>query len=226
MTALPTKTADKGFTLIELSISLLIIGLLSSGLIVGLAAQRSISDAQLAQKQLDEIREVLIGFALSNGRLPCPAKATLSSTDAQAGREDCSLQHGVVPWVSLSIQESDPWSNRFTYYASDRFTGALPSGGSASFTLETVGNANLLDSNGKTLAADLPAVIVSHGRNSAGAYNSSGMHISGANSEENENADADLTFIMHTPTPSFDDQVSWLIPSVLKSRMVSAGKPP
>jgi len=215
-----------GFTLIELSISLLIIGLLSSGLFAGIVAQRSMAEIQAADQQLDHIREVLLGYALSNGRLPCPAKPQLARTETAAGIEDCSLQHGVLPWITLSIQEADPWGQRFTYFASNRFTGTLISSSNASFTLDTLGNANVLESSGKTIASELPAVIVSHGRNAAGAYNPQGTHLSGATGEENENADADLTFISHTPTPDFDDRLIWINPSVLKSRMVAAGKLP
>lgn len=226
MIASPSRKRVAGFSLLELSISLLIVSLLSSGLLLSLAAQRDIADTQAAQQQLEEIRETLTGFALSYGRLPCPARAQLAHTEMQAGREDCSLQHGVIPWVTLGLPENDPWGNRVTYYASDRFTATPLNGSQAGFSLETLGNANILDSSGKTLASELPAVIVSHGRNAAGAYNSNGMPLPGASGEEGENADADLTFIAHTPTPTFDDQVSWLIPSLLKSRMVSAGKLP
>lgn len=226
MTASPTKPRSTGFTLLELSISLLIIGLLSSGLLVGLAAQRDQADNQNARQQLEEIRETLLGYALSNGRLPCPARATLASNHENAGKEDCSLQHGVLPWATLALPETDPWGQRFTYYASTVFTGAIPTGGNASFSLDSIGNANIYDSNGKRLASDLPTVILSHGQHAAGAYNADGKQLAGASGEEKENADADLTFIQHNPTPDFDDQVTWIIPSLLKSRMVSAGKLP
>lgn len=226
MTGSLSSIVNRGFTLIELSICLLVIGLLSSGLLQGLSARQEIAEVQATQKQLDEIREVLIGFAIANGRLPCPAKPQLASTEALAGIEDCTLQHGVIPWASLAIQESDSWASRFTYYASNRFTGPIPEGGNASFTLDTTGNANIYDSSGKVLASDLPAVIISHGRHAAGAFNSQGIRISGANGEENENADGDLTFVAHTTTPAFDDLSNWINPSLLKARMVSAGKLP
>lgn len=230
MTASPTEprraAGAGGFTLVELTIVLLIISLLSSGLFVSLSAQRSIAEQQAARQQLEEIRETLLGFALANGRLPCPARPQLAASDAQAGQEDCTLQHGVIPWVTLAIQETDPWGNRLAYYASTRFTAALAVGATASFTLDTLGNANILDSAGKTLAADLPAVVVCHGGNARGAFLSNGAQIAGASGEENENADADLTFIAHSPTPNFDDTVTWIIPSILKSRLVSAGKLP
>ena len=225
MTALPTRPST-GFTLLELAISLLIIGLLSSGLLAGISSQRLINETQTADRQLELIRETLYGFALVNGRLPCPAHPTLNSSDAAAGQEDCSLQHGVVPWVTLAMQENDPWGKRFTYYASDRFTTLPAAGSHAGFTLDTVGNANILDGSGKTIAADLPAIIVCHGRNGAGAYTPLGLRQAGASGEEAENADADLSFIKHTPGPLFDDQVIWINPAILKARLVAAGKLP
>lgn len=226
MTASPIKGPSGGFTLLEMSLCLFIFGLLSSGLLISLSAQRSMAEIQAAEKQLAEIREVIIGFALTHGRLPCPAKPELPAPNIAPGLEDCSLQHGVLPWVTLAIQESDPWDNRFTYYASNRFTAPLPAGSNASFTLETAGNANILDGTGKTIASDLPLVIISHGRNAAGAYNRQGVQLPAGSSEEKENADADLTFIAHLATPTFDDLVIWINPSVLNSRMVAAGKLP
>ena len=54
----------------------------------------------------------------------------------------------------------------------------------------------------------------------------SGSQIPGAAGDEAENADNDLTFVSRTPSDSFDDFVAWVIPSVLKSRLVAVGKLP
>jgi prepilin-type N-terminal cleavage/methylation domain-containing protein len=203
----------RGFTLLELSLCLLIIGLLGSGLLLSLNTQRDLADLQAAQRQLDESRESLLAFALVNGRLPCPARPTLASSEASAGLEDCALQHGVLPWRSLALLEADPWGNRLTYYASERFSATIPAGSNASFTLETLGNASIYDHNARTLASELPAIIICHGRQASGAFTPEGRQISGAQGEEYENSDADLTFISHPP-------------NVLKARLVTAGKLP
>ena len=79
---------------------------------------------------------------------------------------------------------------------------------------------------GASVASDLPAVIVSHGKRGAGAFTPSGGQVPGAAGDEGENADNDLTFVAHTPNDSFDDLLTWVIPSVLKSRMVAVGKLP
>ena len=74
----PSKSSrrDKGFTLVELAIVLVIVALLTSGLLLGVSAQRNAAENIDAQRQLENIREALTGFALSRGRLPCPALPT------------------------------------------------------------------------------------------------------------------------------------------------------
>ena len=63
---------QQGFSVIELAVAVLILTLLLGSILVPLATQveqRKVSDTR---KALDEIREALIGFAIINGRLPCP----------------------------------------------------------------------------------------------------------------------------------------------------------
>jgi prepilin-type N-terminal cleavage/methylation domain-containing protein len=227
--------AQQGFSLVELTVVLVIVALLSSGLMLGLSAQRDANNYQEAQRQLDSAKEALLGFAITNGRLPCPATPTLAGTDIKSGLEDrpdansvCNRSHGVLPWAALGIPETDSWGQRLTYYAHSNFTGPVAAGALASFTLDTLGNANIKDAaaSGYDIASALPAVIVSHGSRGIGGYQNSGVQLPGAAGEEAENADADLTFIAHTPTDSFDDLVTWIIPTVLKSRMVAVGKLP
>lgn len=219
-----------GFSLIELAVVLGIVALLSSGLIQGLASQRNYAGQRDAQLQLNGAVETLLAFAMLNGRLPCPAKAPLPGNDPAAGREDCSLTggHGVLPWVTLGLAESDPWGRRLSYYAQPQFTAAVAPEAHAAFSLETPGNARIRETlnAGHDIAADLPAVIVSHGPRGGGAYLPQGLRVDEGSSEENENADADLIFIAHPPSPDFDDQVAWIIPSLLKSRLVAVGKLP
>ncbi|MBK9572503.1 MAG: prepilin-type N-terminal cleavage/methylation domain-containing protein [Rhodoferax sp.] len=70
-----------GFTLIEMAIALLIMGLLLGGGLTVLSAQIEQQRFKDTERLLVEAREAVIGFALANGRMPCPASAT------SAGRE-------------------------------------------------------------------------------------------------------------------------------------------
>jgi len=226
---------NKGFTLVELAIVLVIVALLASGLMMGMTAQRTSAENTDAQRQLENIREALLGYAMANGRLPCPANPALTSADATVGTEDrpnasspCNRIYGVVPWVALSLPETDPWGRRFTYFANASFTAPLPAGALASFTLSTTGNANIKDSaaSGSNLASNLPAVVISHGSNGLGAWQTNGVQLGGAAGNELENANSTLTFVAHTPTNDFDDLVVWIVPSILNARMVAAGRLP
>jgi prepilin-type N-terminal cleavage/methylation domain-containing protein len=237
------KPASKnGFTLVEMAIVLMIVGLLLGGLLVPLSAQmdqRNISDTQ---KAMSEIKEALIGYALANGRLPCPAKPTIATGTTNAGVADCTLTTGVVPWATLGVNETDAWGDRYTYRVTSDFTDAISNstyGGctpspiptQASFGLCSVGNLNVLSaaSGGVTISGSVPAVVISHGKNRAGAYTPQGTQVAvGSNADEQENSDgtADNNYVSHTLTSTFDDLVVWISLNILDNRMVAAGKLP
>lgn len=236
-----------GFTLLEIAIVLAIVALLLGGLLPTISGQIERQHNSETRKQLDEIQEALIGFALSNGRLPCPADGTIATGQANAGVEDynvstntCNIAGGVVPWATLGVNETDAWGRRFTYRVDTNFADAisLNTYGSSctpgtpptqsSFALCSDGNLTVLSaaSGGTNVAINIPAVIVSHGRNGYGAYLPDGSQIAGASGDENENANNDNNFVSHDPTPTFDDLVVWISPNVLMNRMVTAGKLP
>lgn len=171
---------------------------------------------QIAQTMtlLNEAREALIGFALANGQLPCPAAATTVSGAAGAGLAPapgalgCANLAGVLPWATLGVSETDAWGNRFTYRVSQVFTDAAPT-----FTLSSVGDMGIgADSN-------VPAVVISHGKNGNGAYSMQGGQLAlGADVDEQDNqltgaggaSTANTTFVSKTATATFDDLASWL----------------
>ena len=219
---------QQGFTLVELAIVLVIVALLTSGLMMGMTAQRKSAENSDAQRQLDNIREALLGFAMAKGRLPCPADPALNAgiedkpdEYSQCNRVDIAKNgiFGVIPWATLGLPESDPWGRRFPYYVKADFTkptiGIL-----SSFDLKTVGNADIKNTvtpppNTIIIASNLPAVIVSHGSNGVGT-----------SGDELENANSTVTFVSRTPSADFDDLVTWIAPGILMAKMVAAGRLP
>ncbi len=244
----------RGFTLTELAIVLIIVGLLLGSLFVPLATQTEIRYRSDTDKALVDIREALLGFAIANGRLPCPARANAVPGDADAGLEPtpivaagCANLAGVLPWATLGVPEGDPWGNRYTYRISQEFTRQPPQVGfnggatcpaqtaNAGFALCSQGDMTVLNTGGgSTVSSTVPAVVLSHGKNGNGAYNTQGNQMAvGADADELDNQltgggtnTANLVFISKTPTPTFDDIVIWISPNILFNRMVSAGKLP
>lgn len=221
-----------GFTLVELSIVMLIVGILMTAVLMPLSMQLELRRYADTKKAMDEINQALIGFVLVNGRLPCPASRTLANGVATAGTEllsgnVCTSYTGVIPWVTLSVRETDEWGGRFSYRVSSVFADALlaatygctPSVNptQSSFALCASGDMRV---QGRTTAKAtydmtnlaLPAVYVSHGKNGYGAYGSQGTLIAAvpaANADETTNASsATIAFISREKTnassPCFD----------------------
>jgi len=148
---------------------------------------------------------------------------------------------GVLPWATLGLLETDAWGNRYTYQVSNMFARgvnpvetlfgasctptATPT--NAAFALCTPGAIGLLTaaSGGTTLAATVPAIVVSHGGNALGAYNKTGTKLTSATAgtDEAENSNGDATFVSNT---IIDDRLIWIAAPQLMSRMMTAGKLP
>jgi hypothetical protein len=76
------------------------------------------------------------------------------------------------------------------------------------------------------MAANVPAVVVSHGKNGFGAFTTAGAQLGGAAGDELENANGDGNFVGKEMGNGFDDLVAWISPNLLLNRMVSAGRLP
>ncbi|MFZ5557919.1 MAG: type II secretion system protein [Pseudomonadota bacterium] len=239
------RRGERGFTLIELAVVMLILGILLGGLLVPLSTQIEQRRITETQRALNDAREALLGFAMANGRLPCPADPVVASGSTNAGKERVSCttgsdMHGVLPWATLGLPETDAWGRRFTYrvtgiYAdlpTSNTTGCADTPMQSSYALCSEGDihvcaASPCDSTSPPFLADvLPVVMVSHGKNGAGAWLSTGAQLAGAAGDEAENSDVDRYFISHPQTPGFDDLVVWIPNSILKSRTVAAARLP
>jgi prepilin-type N-terminal cleavage/methylation domain-containing protein len=230
----------RGFTLVELAITMGIIALLLGMIMVPLGTQVDQQRYAEVQRQLEIIRDALVGFAIANGRLPCPATATTPTTTAGSGVElgtctSAATAEGVIPWTTLGVPETDAWGRRFTYRVTSCFADALPgaplapcvAAGTALSSFLITENGDITVTNGTTnIATNIPAMVVSHGKNGAGGYQSDGSRVAVGSGNELENANANTTFVSRFNAPDFDDVLIWVSPNVLKSRMVASGRLP
>jgi prepilin-type N-terminal cleavage/methylation domain-containing protein len=219
-----------GFTLVELAVVLAIFGLLLGIMVIPLGTQVDQQRYAEAQRQLNAVHEALLGFAIANGRLPCPANPAVASGVAGAGTENkpgaaCAVGEGVLPWATLGVPELDPWGLRLTYRVALNFADDPGAGMQASFLITDAGNIVITD-GAVNIAAGIPAVVVSHGKNGLGAFRPDGTQVPNAAGNELENANANITFVSRLPAPNFDDVLVWVSPNVLKTRLVAANRLP
>ena len=121
-----------GFTLAELAVSLVIISLLLGGMLAMVTAQTEQRKWNDTQSGLEAARDALIGFAVANRRLPCPAtcanppQCTAGSLGDEApagGLTPCTSSYGgFLPARTLGFQPIDAqgfaldaWGNRIRY---------------------------------------------------------------------------------------------------------------
>lgn len=235
---------------------LLIVALLLGGLVPTLSSQIEQRQISETSKQLDEIQQALIGYAVINGRLPCPASSSSNGVESPTtGTGICDHNYdGYVPAATLGLSGTDSsgfavdsWGNRI-HYAVTAWSGntyTVPNGMSTKGISSLTPLPDLLvcssalpatgitgSSCGATTNAltsnGVPVVIFSTGKN--GAQGPAG--IDEAANLDGTNANNNITFVSHTPSASggaggeFDHIVIWISPNTLINRMVTAGQLP
>ncbi len=200
------KKQQAGFSLIELAIVLLIVGLLLGGLIPTISSQVEQQRINETRKQLEEIKQALTGFVIANGRLPCAD--TNADGEENSPCTTAATAEGLLPWKSLGVTEQDAWQQVWRYRADQNF--------SKTFKLTTGFTDNLIVQNNAGTAltsfTERPiAIVYSLGKN---------LVADGQNASYNETYQSDV------PSTTFDDIAVWLSRPVLFNRMVKAGKLP
>lgn len=237
--AVPQRlTFARGFTLAEMAVVLVIVALLIAGMVLPLSAQQDIRARQDTERTLKDIQEALLGFAVTNGRLPCPATLASNGFETPVGgvcacvSPDCFLPAatlGIAPINSVG-QALDGWQNPIRYAVTSANTSAFTTvngmknawGGGLSPDLEICA----LAACAPPLASNAVAVIWSTGKNTFQG-GTSADEIENPNPNTGANPDPTANrFVSRTSGDDFDDVVVWLSPNILYNRMISAGKLP
>lgn len=96
-----------------MAVVIMLIGLVLGGLFVPMSAQIDMQAFRQTNTSLDEIKEALIGYAMVNGRLPCPALSTSSGLEQPVGGGACTAKIGsdfavgYLPAATLGITPTD-----------------------------------------------------------------------------------------------------------------------
>ncbi len=250
------RRSHRGFTLVEMAMVLAIIALLLAGLLPTISSQIEQQQLTETRKQMNDIQQALLGFAIINGRLPCPASSVSNGIESPVGGGSCTnFFDGFIPAATLGLSTRntqglalDAWGNPIRY-AVTSWTSTNPAlsnvytstNGMATVGLSSL-NPNLLVcstatgisasscASGSALTADpgVPVVLYSLGKN--GGYGGTGT-----DETKNPNPNStnnDRTFVSHTITSAtstngeFDDIVVWISNPLLLNHMVAAGRLP
>jgi prepilin-type N-terminal cleavage/methylation domain-containing protein len=233
--------SQRGFTLVELAIVMFVVALLLGGMLLPLSAQQDIRARQETDKALSDIRDALLGFAITNGRLPRPAASATDGAEAAATCADDAACSGFIPWAALGSAKLDGWGKLIRY-------SVTPAYANAPITLSTVANRTVQTRDAAGTAVYLagspsctistqcvPAVIFSQGKSRWGTTEA-GLALadgSATNADEDANNVGPVNYFSRSPTDNtaaaggeFDDSVLWLSGNTLFNRMVAAGKLP
>lgn len=223
---------QRGFTLIELALSLLIIGMILGAITVPFITQIKTRQYESTQKQLNETREAIMGFAAINGRLPRPAVSATNGAEVASCATETTCT-GFIPWVTLGVQKLDPYGKIIRYSVTPAYTNT--------FSLATAGTKTIMERMPNSpfslvsLSSGVPAIVYSHGASSwgTGETGAAMADLSTTNADEDLNQTAVLAFVCRPLVENpdavggeFDDVCAWISRSALAGKMISAGKLP
>ncbi len=224
----PYGKSSHGFSLVEMAIVLAIVALLLGGLLPTITSQMEQQRRSETRRQLAEIQQALLGFAIINGRLPCPTTEpdpsnAIYGQEPAAGCPGDPSAEGYLPWKSLGVLETDawgsrrgntadPWNGYWRYRVDRNFASAV-----AMTTTFSTDALTISDTAGSSLTStgERPiAIVFSTGPDlAANGLNAAFEPTSG-------------TYQSDVPSVSFDDILVWNSRPQLFNRLVMAGKLP
>ncbi|MEN9461641.1 MAG: hypothetical protein RIS84_1661 [Pseudomonadota bacterium] len=239
------KQPAGGFTLVELAMSLLVIGLLMGTLILPVTGQLNARAISETEKTMDNIKEALIGYAVMNSKLPCPAAVVSNPAANDFGTSQSILcgQEGFLPWAELGIGKvTDAWGFPIRYRVDSNYTVANTATG-LPLDLKTTDKINVthdyvlpptyqpvnkpLVSSEADNSSKIIVVLLSYGNDQT----PNGTQEQQKNgTTPYENADGNAIYVLNDNVKggdadkNFDDIVMWLPKTTLLARLAAANR--
>jgi prepilin-type N-terminal cleavage/methylation domain-containing protein len=199
--AVNLRRHQHGFSLIEIAIVMVIIGLLAGG---GISVMSVLTQRKVRNETIDylqQARAVLLSFAAINGRLPW------ADTNAD-GNENVAAIAGDLPYQTLKLMPTDP-NKRTLKYALNSNLGTDQSASCTVLRTGLGGGPSVVDADGAAVAFQISAIVVSAGPRDADGDGNTFDGIS-AGTHQGDNTDGNPNFIRHPPTDTFDDLVVYV----------------
>jgi len=221
---------ERGFTLTELAVVFTIVSLLLATAMYTLSAQTEQRNFEETRRRLEAARELILGFAVVNGRLPCPASTTTGANaglEAPAGGGACTSPYGGwLPARTLGFQITDAagnavdsWGNAIRYAVSSQAVALVGCAGSS--TQPHFTNSTNLRSNGITcqpndlvVCRQSPAVVTATACDAGTSVTNQSIVVAivfstgkndatgGTGTNEARNIDNNALFVIRAPDPA------------------------
>jgi prepilin-type N-terminal cleavage/methylation domain-containing protein len=228
------QSRARGFTLVEMALVLLVLGLLTRAALLPLASVLEHRNRQATHNQLQEIKQAMLAHVVAYGALPCPVRMHTGDAavvhdqpgTALEDKQQCRFHEGGVPAVALGLPGSlsntqallDPWGREYIYSVSLSSHAVLGNLEFADWT--TPGEAARVGV--PNLSADITLCTQATGNNCPAAHTrvdqiaflvlSLGKEAD-QRGHQGENQDGDRNFVLHSesqqPEDFFDDQLVW-----------------
>jgi prepilin-type N-terminal cleavage/methylation domain-containing protein len=177
------RRIERGFTILELALTLAILAVLAVGILVPFVAQVSQRKIASTERVLEQAKDALIGYATATGRLPCPATAASNGAEAFAAGGTtangiCQSFWGFLPAATLGFTPIDSqgfaidgWGtaqNRIRYAVASSTTpvsGIIPTPPTYTFTR----TGGMREATADAIAASRLLVVCSNGTGAVAA---------------------------------------------------------
>jgi hypothetical protein len=132
-----------------------------------MSAQVDQRDFEETRQRLQQARELVIGFAIANGRLPCPARYVSSASNSQGQESFCSAASGTCSGSeTTTVQTHGNCSNYYDGYLPAASVGFAPTD-SAGFAVDAWNNRirYVVTGSTPTSCAVAPTLVFTSGTN-------------------------------------------------------------
>ncbi len=205
------RAMTRGFTLIEMAIVLVVIGLVLSGGLMAVSPILASTKVTQTNAKLDTIEKALTLYVIQNGCLPCPTDgsdttnteglaegdtpATYANGCADTRGGDCEVTDGtaVVPWGALGLTRddvTDAWGGYITYVVDDELVENSTSMVRTPPSDYPDGDLVVQTAASGAITSAAAYVLISHGNDRRGAWVQAGtqMATTAGNTSQNNNA--------------------------------------
>lgn len=117
-----------GFSLLEISVSLVIVSILAYTLTNGVGITRGYDKAAENRVYMKKVKKALTTFVQVNAYVPCPdTDVPQDGIENRAGSGECTNARGRLPYIMLGVDETDLWNQPLRYVVNSRSdaSGAL-----------------------------------------------------------------------------------------------------